>query len=136
MQGRALLEEIRQPPRSSFQVWRFANAGFTLHRDHISYPDDKTIGVWLLELDSTTTFNLGLYRDLRIYLSRLHAERECFKEIVRLVSRPAIRSALALQSEAFSAFCSFCGYAFCSVWGELCVLDVQTASSEGPAVSQ
>jgi hypothetical protein len=96
-------EEIRQPPRSSFQVRRFPDAGFTLHRDHISYRG-RLIGVWLLELDSAKTFNLGLYRDLRIYLSRLHSERECFKEILRLVNRPTIRDALALQSKAFTTY--------------------------------
>jgi hypothetical protein len=94
---------VAQPPRSAFQVKRFPEAGFTLHRDHLLF-NHKLLGVWLLELDDDRHFDRGVYRDLRVCLSRIHAERECLKETLRLLARPESKNVLALESAAFQKY--------------------------------
>ncbi len=95
--------EVRQTSRSAFEVRRFAQDRFTLYRDHFVYQEDL-VSVWLMEFDDQESINSTAARDLRICLSRLHAERECLKEILSLVAQPNCRSSMALADAAFREY--------------------------------
>ena len=74
------LDEAESLPKFAGNVSSLADKGLSLTRWVIQHKGDH-IGVWLLGLAHTADHDLA--RRLRIHLLRLHAERECLKQILR-----------------------------------------------------
>jgi hypothetical protein len=95
--------EVEQVPKSARQVKRFSGENFSLYRDHMPYRG-SVIGVWILQLDDKAQPDFSVVRNLRICLSRLHTERECLKETLRLLSQSQYSSKLAVSSFCFQKY--------------------------------
>jgi len=95
--------EVLQVPQTAQHVRAFPDAGFTLFRDNLFYKEN-IVGVWIVQFADAKNYNHSTYHELRVSLSRLHAERECLKETLRLINLPEISSALDLKSKVFSNY--------------------------------
>jgi hypothetical protein len=80
-------EEIATLPRFSRLVELESEVGIRLEHFRISYRG-TLLGTWFLRLDPGV--NPDVQRRLRLHLFRLHAERECLKQILRLIAQEKI----------------------------------------------